>query len=122
MLFDEVGVGVGGSVAGGLVGCGVTVCRGVAVPSGDGVTVGTGERCGVRRGAGRFACDGVGDGELDCCAAAGESLAVPGSGGLTQVYSTSVPRKTARSIQVEVRTRRISRLRWFRRFPRWPAG
>ena len=76
-----VGVGVGGSVAGGLVACGATVCCGVAVRCGDGVTVGTGERCGVRRGAGRFVCDGVGVGELVDCAAAAESLAV--LGGLT---------------------------------------
>ena len=85
MLCDEVGVGVGGSVAGGLVVCGVTVCCGVAVRCGDGVTVGTGEGCGVRRGAGRFVCDGVGVGELVCVPAAGESPAVPGAGGLTHV-------------------------------------
>jgi hypothetical protein len=85
VLSDEVGVGVGGSVAGGLVACGVTVCRGVTVCCGDGVTVGTGERCGVRWGAGRFVCDGAGVGELDCCAPPAESLAVPGAGGLTHV-------------------------------------
>ena len=85
MVSDEVGVGVGGSVAGGLVVCGVTVGWGVAVRCGDGVTVGTGELCGVRRGAGRCVCSGVGVGELACCVPAGESLAVPVAGGLTHV-------------------------------------
>ena len=85
MLSDEVGVGVGGSVAGGLVVCGVTVGWGVAVRCGDGVTVGTGEGCGVRVAAGRFVWSGVGVGELACCVPAGESLAVPGAGGLTHV-------------------------------------
>jgi hypothetical protein len=81
----EVGVGLAGGLVGGFVCVGVTVCRGVAVRCGDGVAAGVGELCGVRRGAGRFVCDGVGAGELDCCAAAGESLAVPGAGGLTHV-------------------------------------
>ena len=85
VLSGEVGVGVGGSVAGGLVACGVTVCCGVAVRCGDGVTVGTGEGCGVRRGAGRCVGVGVGVGELACCVPAGESLAVPAEGGLTHV-------------------------------------
>ena len=85
MVSDEVGAGVGGSVADGLVACGVTVCCGVAVRCGDGVTVGTGEGCGVRLAAGRFVCSGVGVGELACCVPAGESLAVPGAGGLTHV-------------------------------------
>jgi len=80
-VSEVVGVGVGGSVAGGLVPCGVTVCRGVAVCCGDGVTAGVGEWPGVRRGAGRLVCVGVGVGELVCCAAAAESLAV--LGGLT---------------------------------------
>jgi len=83
VLSGEVGVGVGGSVAGGLVACGVTVCCGVAVRCGDGVTVGTGEDRGVRRGVGVGV--GVDVGELACCVPAGESLAVPGAGGLTQV-------------------------------------
>ena len=77
----EVGVGVGGALAGGLVACGVTVCRGVAVRWGVGVAAGVGELCGVRRGAGRFVCEGVGVAELDCVGA-GEALAA-GSGGLT---------------------------------------
>jgi len=77
----DVGVGAGDSVVGGFVCCGVTVCRGVAVRCGDGATVGVGEECGVRRGAGRFVCVGVGVGELVCGAAAAESLGV--LGGLT---------------------------------------
>jgi hypothetical protein len=81
----EVGVGLGGSVAGGLVACGATVCRGVAVRCGDGVAVGTGEPCGVRRGAGRFVCDGACVGETAGGAVVDESLAVPGAGGLTHV-------------------------------------
>jgi len=85
VLSAEVGVGVGGSVAAGLVACGVAVCPGVAVRCGDGVTVAAGECCGVWRGAGRFVSDGVGVGELACCVLAGESLAVPGAGGLTHV-------------------------------------
>jgi hypothetical protein len=79
----EVGVGVGGTLVGGLVCCGVTVCRGVAVRCADGVNVGVGELCGVGRGAGRFVCEGAGVGELDCCAGAAEPLAAPDSGGLT---------------------------------------
>src|SRR5215467_5625888 len=58
VLSAEVGVGVGGSVAAGLVACGVAVCPGVAVRCGDGVTVGTGEGGGVRRAAGRSVCSG----------------------------------------------------------------
>ena len=76
-----VGVGVGGSVAGGLVACGVTVCCGVAVRCGDGVAAGVGEWRGVGRGAGRPVWVGAGVGELVCAAAAAESLAV--LGGLT---------------------------------------
>jgi hypothetical protein len=83
----EVGVGVGCAVVGGFVGRGVTVCCGVAVRRGDGVSVGVGvgvgEWCGVRCGTGRFVCEGVGVGELECCAGGGESLAVLDSGGLT---------------------------------------
>jgi len=70
-------------VVGGLVWCDVTVGSGVAVRCGDGVADGVGLRCGVRRGVGRGVCDGVGAGELDCCAVVGESPAALVGGGLT---------------------------------------
>lgn len=79
----EVGVGVGDPVPGGFVCCGVTVCRGVAVRCGDGVAAGVGELRGVRWGAGRFVCEGAGDGELVCCGGAGELLVALEADGLT---------------------------------------
>ncbi len=69
-------------MVGAIVGCGVTVWRGVAVRCGDGVADGVGERCGVRRGAGFGVCDGAA--EPLCCVPAGLSPVVAlGEGGLT---------------------------------------
>jgi len=79
VVAEEVGAGVGGTVVGTFVGCGVTVCCGVAVRRGDGVAAG--ERCGLRR-AGRGVGDCKAERELVGCAAA-LSPAVPCPGGLT---------------------------------------
>jgi hypothetical protein len=123
VLADGVGTGVvavGDADAGVTVGRGVTVRCGAAVRYGD-VADGLGVRWrGVRLGEGV----GVGVGEALCRPAELSPAALAlGDGGLTHRYSTSVPRKTASSTQVEVRIRRIKRRsRWTRRPPAWAAG
>jgi hypothetical protein len=113
---------VGGAVVGTPLGSGVAVWCGVAVGCGDAVGDGAGERCGGRREA-RGVGEGVGDAEVPCCDVTGLSPAVLlAEGGATFRYRASVPRKMAISTQVEVRIRRISRLRRVRRSPAWVAG
>src|SRR5215472_14034954 len=122
VLADGVGAGVavGDADVGATVGCGVAVPCGEAVRCGDGVADGLGVRWrGVRLGEEA----GVGVGEGLCCAAGLSPALALGAGGLTHPYSTSVPRNTAISTQVEVLTRRISRRsRWTRRPPAWATG
>ncbi len=131
VLADGLGAGVvatGDGDVGTTVGCGVTVWCGVAVRCGDADGLGV-RWCGVRLGDGV----GAGVGEGLCCTVPGLSLAALalGGGGLTHRYSTSVPRKTATSTQVEVLTRstlairrcsRCSRCSRSRHPPAWAAG
>ena len=105
-----------GDVAGTTVGCGVLA--GCCVVAGCGVLALGAGLVGVA--ADRDVEDAAPGEAVDCAGAAGEAVAA--CEGLNSPQVTRATRKTAVRIQVEVRTRRISRSRPVRRFPERSAG